>query len=88
MTTSACLGVHRREVGFTYHRILIPERLEEGKKRKKGRSSRFRFRYRNFILLKKVFFPFGSEGKGVAGWRRRGREGEEKKKESLTGTMI
>jgi len=41
MTTSTCLGVHRREVGFTYHRITnydIPEKLEEKKKERKKKS--------------------------------------------------
>ena len=71
--------MHRREVGFTYHRILFPRKLEEKRKKRKKRKVpffRFRFRYRKFIYRKALFSPFRSEGKGVEEAREREREGE------------
>jgi len=87
MTTSTCLGVHRREVGFTYHRITnydIPEKLEEKKKERKKKVpfSSFGFATENSFIEKPFFLLLGRRGRG---WRRRGRE--RGREESLTGKL-
>ena len=74
-----------REVGFTYHRILIPERLEEGivKKEKKERPflpvsvSVPKF---YFFAEKGLFFSFWIGGEGCGGGGGGEEERERKKK--------
>jgi len=70
MTTSVCLGVHIREVGFTYHRILFPRGFEEEKRKKERSSFQVSISLPKIHLWKRPFFSF--QVGGVEGYSRGG----------------